>query len=71
MARIVEQMQNELTFLQEENKQKIESVPELFTILRNYQQIKYQNLKEIVNLKMKVLSKRQFAVITQWKHKLS
>ena len=51
MARIVEQMQKELTFLREENKQKIESIPELFTILRNYQQMKYQYLKEIVNLK--------------------
>ena len=29
----------------------IESIPELFTILRNYQQMKYQYLKEIVNLK--------------------
>ena len=51
MARIVEQMQKELTFLREENKQKIESIPELFTILRNYQQMKYQYLKETVNLK--------------------
>ena len=44
-------MQKELTFLREENKQKIESIPELFTILRNYQQMKYQYLKETVNLK--------------------
>ena len=44
-------MQSELKFLREENKQKKGSTCKLLAILKNYQQTKYQNLKEIVYLK--------------------
>lgn len=48
-----------------------EIISELFTISKNYQQTKYQNLKKLWTWKLKLNQKQQIVVITQYKHKPS